>query len=55
MKTWNTLVPVVDLIPADSGEEAVTILRARLVAAGFEPYEGEPGNAFESEDPDIAE
>lgn len=50
MKVWNTLVPVVELVMADNAEEAVTKLRQRLTAAGFDPYDGEGSSAFESEE-----
>lgn len=50
---WNVAVPVVDLIEADTAETALATLRARLIAAGFDPYAGElsspGGDAFESE------
>lgn len=47
---WNVLVSVVDLIDAETEKEAIGTLRSKLSAAGFEPYEGDPGDAFLSED-----
>lgn len=52
MKTWNTLVPVVELIVAGSAQEAIDILSQKLRDAGFGPYTGHARtpDAFESED-----
>jgi hypothetical protein len=41
-EVYNTVVTVVDLITADSPEEAVRKLEGRLREAGFDPYEGMP-------------
>jgi hypothetical protein len=53
LPVWNTVVPAVALIRADSAETAVTMLRWALRQCGFEVYEdpdGEYGTgAFESE------
>lgn len=49
-KRWNVLVPVVEIIGAATGEQAISALRTRLQAAGFEPYDGGPASAFESEE-----
>jgi len=48
-KTWNVAWQVVDLIQAETREEALQDLRDRLLAAGFELVQGD---AFESEDLD---
>jgi hypothetical protein len=37
---YNTVVTVVDLITADSPQEAITRLEDRLREAGFDPYTG---------------
>jgi hypothetical protein len=37
---YNVLSAVVDLIDADTEDEAVSLLDRKLRAAGFEPYEG---------------
>lgn len=47
-KLYNTLVPVVAMIEAESPEQALATLRDRLSRAGFEPYD-EGNDAFESE------
>lgn len=50
-RKWNTLAPVVAVIPGESAAEAIRTLTAQLTAAGFDVHEGEPGcSAFESED-----
>jgi hypothetical protein len=51
VKTWNTLVPVVAMVRADSAQAAVDGLSEQLRAGGFEPYlSGTPlPDAFESE------
>lgn len=49
MPMWNVLVPVVELVQAKSAEEAIAALRQRLSSYGFEPYDGEGANAYESE------
>lgn len=49
-REWNVLIAVVDLIPAKTGQEAIATLHAQLTAAGFDVYEGQPADAFESED-----
>jgi hypothetical protein len=49
MAIYNVLAAVVDLIEADSEAEACAKLEQRLLAAGFEPYDGQPTTAFESE------
>jgi ParB-like chromosome segregation protein Spo0J len=48
MKTWNVLIPVVELIVAETAEDAQRILAESLQRFGFEPYE-EGRDAFESE------
>ena len=35
---YNVLAGVVELIEADSPEEAISTLNSRLTEAGFEPY-----------------
>ena len=50
MKTWNTLVPVIALIKAETAGEAILSLRSALKLRGFDVYDGEPGSAFESEE-----
>jgi len=50
MKMWNVKIPVVRLEHAESAEAAIAKLRRRLNAAGFDVYDGEPADAFESED-----
>lgn len=54
-KTWNVLVPVVDLVAAGTREEAISILESKLRAAGFDPYEGAASDAFESEESEQGE
>ncbi len=50
-RKWNTLAPVVAVIPGKTAAEAIETLTAQLPAAGFDVHEGEPGcSAFESED-----
>lgn len=49
MPTYNTLVPVVALIDADSPEKAIALLKARIRSRNLEPYDGGPFDAFESE------
>lgn len=49
MKIFNTSVPVVALVPAESDEQAIKILIDRLRDAGFDVYDGGPFDAFESE------
>lgn len=49
VKVYNVLVPVVDLVTETSEENAIAALRARLIAAGFDPHD-EGQDAFESED-----
>lgn len=46
---WNVRLSVVDLVRADSDVDAVADLTRRLRAAGFDVYEGDAGDAFESE------
>jgi hypothetical protein len=50
-KWWNVLVPVVEVVRADSAEAAVSLLKRKLDVAGFSPYESERWQAdvFESE------
>ena len=50
MTLWNVLVPVVELVEAESPGEAVAELKARLLSYGFDPYEGEGTDAFRSGD-----
>ena len=49
MAIYNTAVTVVDLIEADSPEDAMRILRQRVIAQGFDILDGS-ADAFESED-----
>lgn len=49
MMTFNVRASTVELITADSPEEAESILRAKLRAAGFEPFEADEFITFESE------
>lgn len=52
MTLYNVAVPVVELVEADSPEEAVAKFRERVTKAGFEFYGGtlpDGANAFESE------
>lgn len=49
-KVWNVRVAVVELIVAGTREDAVKALRSKVRAAGLDLYEGDPGDAFESED-----
>lgn len=49
MKVFNTLVPVVALVEAETDEAALRVLTSKLEAAGFEAYAGGPFDAFESE------
>jgi hypothetical protein len=51
-RKWNTLVPVVSVVPAETADEAISVLTAQLAAAGFDVYhDSEPASdAFESED-----
>ena len=50
MSTYNVLAAVVELVDAPSEAEAIMELERRLRAAGFEPYDGRPTTAFESEE-----
>lgn len=47
---WNTAVTVVDIVEAETELGATGNLVARLQQAGFEIYEGNPPDAFLSED-----
>lgn len=50
MKIWNTLVPVVANVEADTAKDAIGKVAAALEHAGFIPFEPErEGSAFESE------
>lgn len=51
-RKWNTLAPVIAVIPGESAAGAIAALAAQLPAAGFDVHEGEPGgySAFESDD-----
>ena len=49
MSTWNVARTVVDLIDADTPEQAEAIIDARLRAAGFDLYDAEQPATFESE------
>jgi hypothetical protein len=40
---WNTFVGVVDHVEAATEEEAIETLRARIAAAGLNPYIPGPG------------
>jgi hypothetical protein len=46
---WNVAAYVVDLVEAWDESEAIGKLTTALKAAGFDIYEGDPPNAFESE------
>lgn len=50
MKVWNVRLSVVELINADTAEDAITALRSKVRAAGLDVYEVDAGDAFESED-----
>jgi hypothetical protein len=60
MPIFNVLHTVVDLIEADTAEQAIEVMDARLMAAGFDPYYDAEANgytlphAFESEPLDEA-
>lgn len=47
MPEWNVRRSVVELIEADSAEEAELILTSRLSQAGFEPYEDDDYETWE--------
>jgi hypothetical protein len=49
MTVFNVLVPVVELVTADTPEQAEQDLKARLTKAGFDPHE-EGSDVFVSED-----
>ncbi|MEN3225174.1 MULTISPECIES: hypothetical protein [Mycobacteriaceae] len=49
MALFNVLSSVVELIEAPTAEAAIADLNTRLRKAGFELYDGQPSNAFESE------
>jgi hypothetical protein len=36
------MIPVIELIPTETAEQAISVLKAKLTAAGFDAYEGEP-------------
>jgi hypothetical protein len=46
---FNVRLPVVALVGAGGPEEAILAFRQKLEAAGFDVYDGEPADAFESE------
>lgn len=50
MTLWNVLVPVVELVEANTRDTAIDELKARLRSYGFDPYEGEGTDAFRSEE-----
>lgn len=52
-KIWNVCGKVVELIEAETAEEAINIFRMRLNKHGFFPYDGTSHSfdAFESEFP----
>lgn len=50
---WNVYVPVVELVAANTAEEAVEKVAKALAAAGFNAHE-EDRDAFESEPVDPA-
>jgi hypothetical protein len=56
MKNWNVLIPVVEVVRAETSAEAVEILRTKIRAADLDEYEGavglgEPGlDVFEADD-----
>ena len=52
MTVYNVKVSVVELVTADSPEEAIRIFEDRLEASGYDVYESDfdPSTAFESED-----
>lgn len=49
MTIYNVRVSVVELVEASTPEAALNAFVARLREAGFSSYEGDPGDAFESE------
>lgn len=49
MTTFNVLAAVVELVDAPDEETAKSLLRQRLTLAGFDLYEGQPLDAFESD------
>ena len=49
MRTWNVATAVVDLIDAETAEEAERILGDRLRRQGFDTYEDHPFTPFEAE------
>lgn len=49
MPTYNVLAAVVELIDAESEDAAKRQLIRMLSAAGFEVYDGQPVDAFESD------
>lgn len=48
MTLYNVSISIVDLIEADSPEEAIDALHRQILDAGLEPLE-QSGDAFESE------
>lgn len=50
MTIYNVRQSVVELIEADSEEDALNRLAVALMSAGFECYDTDENNAFESED-----
>jgi hypothetical protein len=54
--TWNVMVPVVDLVEADTKEAAIARLARRLRSAGFGDcldYAATESNAYESDDQEV--
>lgn len=49
MTAWNVRRSVVDIIEADTPEQAERELRNRLTAAGFDPYEDDDYDTYESD------
>ena len=49
MAIWNVRMSVVELVDAPTAERAIRKLQRRLDAAGFETYDGDEPDAFESE------
>jgi len=55
---WNTIATVIDLIEAETREQAIEVLEGRLREQGFEIYEDGYHNveqAFVSEDEETVE
>ena len=48
MALWNVRIAVVELVEADTADDAIQLLAQKLNGAGFDPLE-EDRDAFESE------